>query len=123
MIYATFEYYKSTFNGEIEDITTFNRLMREASAFLDYISQGRCSDFEDNDNKLKNAACAIVDIRNEYNNGTRGIKSETVGKVSVSYTDTSNKTMESECYQAAKMYLSGTDLLYLGVDRCEQMQI
>lgn len=123
MIYATFEYYKSTFNGEIEDITTFNRLMREASAFLDYISQGRCSDFKDNDDKLKNAACAIVDIRNEYNNGTRGIQSETVGKVSVSYTDNSNKTMESECYQVAKMYLSGTDLLYLGVDRCEQMQI
>ena len=123
MLYADFNYYHDSYNGAVDNEIEFKRLMREASAFLDYISQGRCQDYykaHDEDDKVKNAACAIVDIRKEYAEGERGITSETVGKVSVSYSaQEADKTLEEVCYQTAKIYLAGTGLLYLGVRPCE----
>ena len=117
MLYATWQYYREGYNGElIQDDLEFKRLVREASAFLDFITQNRTRCFEDVEDRLKNAACAVAEIRKAYADGSKGIASETVGKESVSYAGAENKTQDSESYAIARLYLEPTGLLYLGIN-------
>ncbi|MEG1619288.1 MAG: hypothetical protein RR335_06940 [Eubacterium sp.] len=116
MVYADFEYYRDFYLGiKITDSKTFKRLAREASAFLDAITFGNIDKSLPIQEPVKNAICAISEIKHDYLDGTRGISSESVGRVSISYSGASEKTEYSECYDMAYNYLINTGLLYRGV--------
>ncbi|QCT70833.1 hypothetical protein [Eubacterium maltosivorans] len=116
MIYADFNYYQNSYFGtEITEERTFNGLALKASAFLDAITYNRIDKTQPIDDAVKNAACAVTEVRKTYDDGKGGIASESVGKASVSYANADGKTLEQESYNAAYPFLIGTGLLYQGV--------
>lgn len=118
--YADYEFYEEKFCGNvIKEETLFQKLSIEASYFLDELTLGRITE---EDEAIKLAVCAIAEIgfyEHKENSGDQ-IASETVGPHSVSYV---KKSRTSEDYRKdkirkARMYLSGTGLLYRGLSSC-----
>ena len=121
--YATYTYYTSTFLGvDIEDETTFNRLALRASAVLDRITFNRAADVTDEDDldALSMACCAIAEEIQvvTLEGGSGGIKSESVGSHSVTYSENNDRmfTNNQRYENAARIYLEGTigNLMYKG---------
>lgn len=113
MAYADFNYYSTTYLGNKISSDEFNRLALRASAYLDYITNGQLKDITITDD-IKNAMCAVAEEMNDYETGTKGIASESVGRVSRTYSN-SKQTSEQAFYDIALMYLAGTGLLTYGV--------
>ena len=117
MRYADFEYYQNTYGGEMAE-KDYNRLSRQASAYLDFITFDRIKNVTDETimAKVKDACCAVADtlLLNERGGG---IASETNDGVSVTYVNgTGSKTDEQRLKQTALIYLGHTGLMYRGVD-------
>ena len=117
MIYADFNYYKGTYCGEMTE-KDYDRLSRQASAYLDFITFDRIKNVTDESvmAKVKDACCAVADtlLLNEQGGG---IASETNDGVSVAYVNgTGSKTDEQRLKQTALIYLGHTGLMYRGVD-------
>lgn len=96
----------------------YNRLSRQASAYLDFITFDRIKNVTDETimAKVKDACCSIADtlLLNEQGGG---IASETNDGVSVTYVNGSgSKTDEQRLHNAALIYLGHTGLMYRGVD-------
>ena len=123
MSYADFEYYTDTYKGSTILERDFPRLASRASSFLDYYTQGRSKLNPDLD-ALKMACCAIAEqmvLFDAPSSGSAGVKSESVGSYSVTYQTAEEKasgvSFANKIYASiARMYLSGTNLLYRG--RC-----
>lgn len=132
MAYADFQFYTEQFYGNAIEEKDFSRLATRASSFLDYYTMGKARKNEGL-HELKMACCAIAEqyqtidaaqkIAVDSMSSSGNKKSETVGSYSVSYTtgDESAKSALSiadnanaALAQAARMYLTGTGLLYRG---------
>ena len=117
MPYADFNYYKGTYCGEMAE-KDYDRLSRQASAYLDLITFDRIKNVTDESvmAKVKDACCAVADtlLLNEQGGG---IAAETNDGVSVTYVNgTGSKTDEQRLKQTALIYLGHTGLMYRGVD-------
>ena len=116
MIYADYAYYSTVYGGTLTE-TEYNRLARQASAYLDCITRGRiCAALPGAVmGKVKDACCAVADA---YALNTRGggIASETNDGISVTYVAgvSTAKTDDQRLYGAAALYLAMTGLLYMG---------
>lgn len=117
-MYSTWGYYSSKFYGKCLDDIEYKRLARQASAFLDRSTFGQIDDFWTTDDRVIDAECALIDILYSYSNSLeqRGISSMSVGSESVSYTSDADSAyaLQSEMYEACKLYLWGTCLLNRG---------
>ena len=117
MLYADFNYYKKEFCGAMAE-EDYNRLSRQASAYLDFICFGRIKDVSDEIimAKVKDACCALADVY-LLNEQGGGIASETNDGISVTYVNgTGSKTDEQRLRQTALIYLGNTGLMYRGVE-------
>jgi hypothetical protein len=117
VVYANFEYYKGAYCGEMAE-KDYDRLSRQASAYLDFITYDRIKKVTDETimEKVKDACCAVADtlLLNEQGGG---IAAETNDGVSVTYVNgTGSKTDEQRLYGTALIYLGHTGLMYRGVD-------
>ena len=114
MVYADYIYYATTYSGNAIAETDFMRMSRQASAFLDSITFGKvCRGDWPNDERVKNACCAIAEMMFKREQGGE-VASESNDGASVTYVS-SSKTPEQQMYDVAVMYLSSTGLLYAGV--------
>lgn len=112
MVNVDFTYYKNTFGGAMPE-ADFNRLSRQASAYLDSATFGNAKDEWLDDERVKDACCAIADVL--YNQEQGGeVSSESTGSWSRSYV-TSGKTAEQAVSAIVQAYLGNTGLLYGGV--------
>lgn len=119
MAYADYEYYSNIYRGQMAE-RDFLRHSRAASAYLQQVTFGRVDRelTEDLQERVKDACCAVADamLLNEQGGG---VASETNGKWSVTYANSSNaKSAAARLYEAAALYLGGTGLLYRGCRRC-----
>lgn len=116
MAYATYEYYTNGYGGKMAE-NDFNRLSRQATAYLNQVTYGRIDATEATSTVVKDACCAIAEsyLLNEQGGG---IASESNDGISVSYISGINntKTDGQRLYEAAALYLGYTGLLYRGVD-------
>ena len=116
MAYVTFDWYSTEFKGKaIPDAEAFDGVIIEAEAYIAYITRKKITDTTD---EVKKATCAVAEvIYNQAHDNALTVSSESVGNHSKSYTKKSVSTAEREAEKArkAKLYLSGTGLLYGGL--------
>lgn len=124
MVYATYEYYKNQYYGEIIPTKAFPRMIAKASQYIDNFTFGRIT--EGNKDEFPSlSACACDMAETIYRmQGTDGAikekKSESTDGYSVSYVTecvdgkTAEDTLKKKLYALAETYLLTTGLLYLG---------
>ena len=104
--YADYNFYKENFKGAIIPDSSFDNLSLQASYYIDSITLGRIGAIV-NDN-VKMATCAAAEALFKYRLN-EGKSSESVGKVSITY---SNKSTEAKKMNAAVLpYLMNTGLM------------
>ena len=112
-----YSFYAGVFHGTLTE-KDFTRCAVFASAYLDTVTDGRCSGVlsEQTARKVKLAFCAVADA---YAANERGgdIAAESNDGVSVSYRGATG-TAAQRLYDAAAAYLAPTGLLYRGVCGC-----
>lgn len=125
--YINEEYYISSYLGKTPPDKINNLIIEASQKIRRYTFNRATSDIEE----VKRCCCKLIDKINEYNKLKELIKtrkykkSETVGKLSVTYSDTRNskeleEDLEKECFEIIKYYLSnvsdknGVNLLYRG---------
>ncbi|WNX84370.1 hypothetical protein RWV98_17615 [Agathobaculum sp. NTUH-O15-33] len=114
MIYADYSYYKDTYRGKMPE-TDFDRLSRQASAYLDEVTFGRATRApEQYRGNLKDACCAVTDEMHRQGKGGE-LASETVGKWSRNYVAT-GQSPEERLYETARRYLGLTGLMCRSVN-------
>ena len=116
MAYVTYDWYKTEFKGKvIPDADAFEGVIIEAEAYISYITRGKTTNPSDD---VKKATCAVAEvIYNQAHDHAPTVSGESVGNHSKSYTTKTVSTAEREAEKArkAKLYLSGTGLLYGGL--------
>lgn len=113
MAYADYAYYTGTYKGKVIPSSAFDTLSMRATAYLDMISQGETTtQLAGYTTEIKNACCAVAEDMLINPESGRGISSESVGGNSVSYDNAERSGLR---FQAAKLYLWKTGLLYSGV--------
>ncbi len=117
MIAVAYSFYAQAHKGKMEE-AEFDRLLVQASAFLDRVSFGRITDAlpEDVLERVRLACCALVDAM-LLNEKGGGIASETNDGISINYVAgvSKAKTDEERLLGACRLHLAGTGLLYRGV--------
>lgn len=121
-MYATYNDYVSIYYGNAIEADDFDKYASRASDYIDYLTMGKAKTFNDVDNALAKACCAIAEkIANAdsitASVGVAEIASETVGSHSVSYRSSAELKagLDAAMLAAAQMYLTSTGLLYRGV--------
>lgn len=112
-IYADYDYYVNSYGGNAIAEMDFNRLSRQASAYLDMLTMDKITDNWKTDERVKSACCAVTDVYAKQDAGGE-VASETNHNVSKTYV-TSGKSVDKQLYNAAVLYLANTGLLYRGV--------
>lgn len=118
--YADYVFYVTEFAGNIIPNEEFQRVIAKASAYIKNITFSRV-DESNVPEEVKAAACAVAEVIYKAESSTEGEKkSETVGKLSVSYVteqadgQIKEKVLRKKQYAAAYPYLATTGLLYRG---------
>jgi hypothetical protein len=113
MAYADFPYYKDEYKGTMPE-EDFNRLSRQASAYIDQVTFGRAAGNhpEAFQTKIKGACCAVADILLKKEQGGE-LASQTVGPWTKHFAG-SGKTLDQQQYDATLLYLGMTGLMYRG---------
>lgn len=126
MMYATYEYYTSSYGGSLIPESNFQKMALKVSAYIDEFTFGRIN--EGNVNtfpSLPVCACEMADLLffEENGNGSKKEKkSESIDGYSVTYVTegvdgkTAEERIKQKLYSIAKLYLINTGLLYCGVD-------
>lgn len=127
-MYADYTYYKETFGGTAIPESDFNRSVIMAGRYINQFTYNRIT--EDNKNEvdgLEDCACDMAEsvYTMIYSSSSGEKKSETIDGYSVSYV--TNQTdgedirtaLVRNLYAIATLYLSGTGLLYAGVNQCD----
>lgn len=114
--YVDFNYYKSSYHGDKLTATNFETAERQAEAYLHAITFGRVRKLEEIPVCVKNAICDMAEIvsrREEEKSNT--VSSESNDGYSVTYVAaTKEDDYKKELLAKAKMWLSGTGLMYKG---------
>ena len=123
--YVDYDYYVKEYKGDAIPQLAFDKLARDASAFVREITFDRIQE-ETIVDAVRDAVCAVCDVMYTEEQrvsqfGGREIKSENTDGYSVTYvTETQDgqsreEVLRRKMYQAAKEYLLFTGLLYQGV--------
>ena len=115
--YVDYEYYVNTFLGTAIPATSFPALEKKAEAFLHRITFGRVKRLPEIPTEVKDAICAMAEYNFQADKKTPGVKSENIDGYSVSYSDSTETSKNTELYGVAKNYLSDTGLLHRGRSR------
>lgn len=134
MGYTTFEFYKNSYYGDSVEKSLFTKWEDKASMKLDQLTYGNINDDTrtEFDERIQKATCALVDLLYQIDYKTThandaqagNVKSMSSGGQSISFG--SNETLVDKvlndkiaqnrlCYDTICEYLSGTGLLYAGV--------
>lgn len=118
MLYADYTFYRDTFKGSVDE-PTFNNQIVEATYYIKSLTRGNI-DEKNIPDSVKMATCSIIGVLAEekkQNSINSVIASESVGNHSRSYQNRikSSEEIEKEKLRLAKMYLSGTGLMYQGL--------
>ncbi len=125
MAYADYQYYTNTYLGNAIDQKDFDRLAKLASIHIDRITFDRASVNTEFTNEIKEAMCAVAELLNEMEiDGGSGIQSEKVGNLSITYGQNSPKQQSKmkRIFEAAKLYLDNTGLMYRGFASSECLE-
>lgn len=135
MGYTTFEFYKNSYYGDSVEESLFPKWEDKASMKLDLLTYGNINDDARTkfDERIQKATCALVDLLYQIDYKTAhandaqagNVKSMSSGGQSISFG--SNETLVDKvlndkvaqnrlCYDTICEYLSGTGLLYAGVE-------
>ena len=120
-MYATYDYYTAEWYGTIiTDSADFDKYAQRASDYLDYITMGKAKSYDDTNDALAKACCAIaeqIDLADSVGVAAGMVASESVGSHSVSYRSGAEMkaSLDASMLNAAQMYLLSTGLLYRGV--------
>ena len=114
-MYADYTFYLNDYKGQTVE-ADFSRLAVLATAHINRITNGRAKTATGSDlEAVKMAMCAVIDELIKQEQGGI-IASESNDGISRSYvTGTVVKSATHRIYAAAELYLSDTNLLYLGV--------
>ena len=114
-MYADYTFYVNDFHGTISE-ADFNRLSVLATAHINDITHNRAKSTTGDDlEAVKLAFCAVVNELDKQEHGGI-VTSENNDGISRSYaTGTVVKSERQRIYSAAEIYLSGTNLLFVGV--------
>ena len=116
MAYASFDDYRGLYRGRaIRNEEDFNRLELRAEAVLNRLTFGRAPKYQDRENRLRLACCAVTEKLQELTERETSLSRETVGDYSVSYRGPNRQADLAELSALAEMYLFGPGLLYRGV--------
>lgn len=125
MAYASYEYYRCQFAGEIIPENLFRRCVSYASSQIDYYTFHRIKDPEGVEN-LADCACemaeAVYNIR--YKDGGKVKKLENIDGYSVSYLaerkdgEDADVLLRGKLYGICCTYLAHTGLMYRGIGGC-----
>jgi hypothetical protein len=126
-IYVDFTFYSDEYLGSKISIDEFDSYALQASARIDQLTFDRTAaiieDGTDTDtvNKIQLATCAVADeLLTQSKNGSNGqIQSESVGQHSVTYALDSTRSNAHQLRNAAKLFLSGTGLMFPGFNTGE----
>lgn len=117
-VYATYSFYTTTYLGTAIASADFSRLILPASKEIDRLTYNRAGVIVTAGTDTATielvglAACAAAEIIQKLDESGGAVRSESVGRASVSYF--APKTRESQIYDAVRLYLAGTDLLFRG---------
>ena len=111
MIFADYEFYKSTGGGL--DERSFQNLAAKSSAYIDKITFGRASEHAD-DERVKRCCCNLCDSLSAISDGVK--QSESVGSWSVTYVNSENTSELNYARAACRVWLPA-EWLYRGVGR------
>ncbi len=124
MAYAEYEYYKTEYQGNTIPEQDFDRYAAQASRQIDLVTGGKAKYYDDQNGQLKNAMCVVAELYYEADQNkmllakNAGKSSETVGRYSVTYRDSSAyvafANTQAAVNQALQDYLTPTGLLYRG---------
>lgn len=114
MPYADYTYYTEAFGGTRLSQQEFDSCCEKAQSYIDYITLGRAAN--NLGSSVKNALCAAAEEICKGGFGS-GIKSESTDGYSVTYSDSfSQKSEISRIFDAIRIYLEPTGLLYRGMN-------
>lgn len=138
MAYADYSFYTDVYLGNVIPSDDFNRVAQRASDIIDVFTSDRITAtvIADNDTytKIKKANCALAEqiYYDEQSaavggggSSTANIKSIKAGEETITYNSQSSSAktafqVQKDKYQTAlsviSTYLSGTGLLYMGID-------
>lgn len=121
-MYATYQYYTDEYYGNVISNEDWNRYATRASDYINYITGGKAAVYDDVNNLLAKACCAVADqiaVSEAISSSmsVAGLASETVGSHSVTYRSETEiqASMQAGMLNAAQTYLFQTGLLYRGV--------
>lgn len=114
MAFADYSFYKETYHGAALSEAEFLRLGVQAAAFIDDITFSKAS-LSPESEAVRLAECAVAE-RLFSGESREGIKSETVGRHSVTYRDggAAKSGEYTGLYDAAARFLGPSGLLYRG---------
>lgn len=118
--YVDYEYYSSA-NGymgdEIQDETTFNRIVKRVTPILDEITFNRIKKLEIIPNCVKNALCAMCETYAGLmvQGDERKVTSEDNDGFKQTFKEYDEVAIRAQTVGAGKVYLVNTGLLYKGV--------
>ena len=124
MSYADFNFYVNEFYGTALSAENFDKYASRASDYIDYITMGKSKSYDDTDDALAKACCAVAEqvaSADEFSSSMSMagglVASETVGSHSVSFRSGAEikASLDANMLNAAQMYLLPTGLLYRGV--------
>ena len=120
MSYADYNFYVNDFHGDVIAGEDFDKYASRASDYLDYITMGKAQSYDDTNDALAKACCAVaeqIDLADSVGVAAGMVASETVGSHSVSYRSGAEMkaSLDASMLNAAQMYLLPTGLLYRGV--------
>ena len=103
-----FDYYKNVFDGKkIQSEEEFGPLCDRAVRYISFVTSKPVEE-----NEIADAVCALCELYYETDS-QRGIKSESIDGVSVTY-DNDNDKLQKSAYSILKLYLPSR-LLYRGL--------
>lgn len=121
MLYADYAFYSTTFGGTKITADKWNYHAGLASDYIDSVTFGRAASVTDTSTLtlIKKACCLCAEIfYSDYSaSETSGnIESEKIGDYSITYKSSESSDVRSaKLISTAKMFLSGTGLLYRGI--------
>ena len=112
MAYVNYEYYRDTFHGTLSE-NEFNRYVIIAQSYVDnYTNYSIVFDELDENEKerVMNCLCEVVDGVNGYY-ATKGISSEHIGDLSVSYISQTTSGVNASINDVIDRWLNGLGLI------------
>jgi hypothetical protein len=122
-VYADYTFYVTEFFGTAIAESDFPRLALKASTVIDQLTFGRAVTDTEYPTQIKNAMCAIAEELHSIENsdGSEYVTSESQGNYSVSYAQDAveSRTYEQRYFDAARVWLAGTYLMFAGFNTGE----